>query len=327
MTCVSVSLVAAPHIEGLPTDCLVRDVLPQGHAFGASAPELMSAAAKVRQGLLDDDLKINGCAADMWSAGTVLYEMLTGHRAFNPTLPEGNIPPAQGRHDWFGTVLRQTKFVVSLALQLMFCQVKYCINASSTSFCIVSCLMSHVEALDIAACCALPFPHPRHHLCDVCCALPTLHQGRCAVCFRSYLLYLQRDSISNAKSHSDLMAHPMFNQIAHCSSRPDLAVDFFRGLFEDSPTKRMSAMEALRHPYLQDCVLEMQKARQGNSTYKYTSGCRQPPKQRRAGGLSKLKKMFSSKASAERHPDRSQQASPPPDLDWFFPPYETSRNR
>lgn len=130
MTCVSISLVAAPHIEGLPTDCLVRNVLPQGHAFGASAPELMSAAAKVRQGLPDDDLKINGCAADMWSAGTVFYEMLTGHRAFNPTLPEGSIPAAQGRHDWFGTVLRQTKFVVSLALQLMFCQVQYCIDAS-----------------------------------------------------------------------------------------------------------------------------------------------------------------------------------------------------
>lgn len=183
----------------------------------------------------------------MWSAGTVLYEMLTGHRAFNPTLPEGNIPPAQGQHDWTGTVLRQTNFV--------------------------------------------------------------------------------RDSISNAKSHSDLMEHPMFSKIAHCSSRPDLAVGFFRGLFEDSPTKRMTAIEAFRHPYLQDCVLEMQKARQGNSTYKNTSGYRQPPQQRRAGGLSRLKKMFSSKASAERHPDRSQQASPPPDLDWFFPPYEIPRNR
>ena len=67
-------------------------------------------------GLYDDKYKIHGCAADMWSVGTVLYEMLTGHRAFNPAFPLENIPPALNQSQWPATVLKQTELLVSLAL-------------------------------------------------------------------------------------------------------------------------------------------------------------------------------------------------------------------
>ncbi len=130
------------------------------------------------------------------------------------------------------------------------------------------------------------------------------------------LLPLQRCHISNAKGHADLARHPMFLAVADCSSHPELAVDFFRHLLEDSPTKRMTAAKALHHPYLQDCFQEMQQARQGNPRFKYNS----QPTQQRKNGSSKLKKIIGSAFSSKRHSDKGQL---PHDLDLFFPPYET----
>lgn len=133
------------------------------------------------------------------------------------------------------------------------------------------------------------------------------------------LLPLQRCHISNAKGHADLAKHPMFKAVADCSSRPELAVDFFRQLLEDSPTKRMTAAQALRYPYLQDCFQEMQQARQGNPRFRYNSR----PTQQCKRGSSKLKKIIGSAFSSKRHPVKRQQAQLPHDLDFFFPPYET----
>lgn len=135
----------------------------------------------------------------------------------------------------------------------------------------------------------------------------------------SSLLPLQRCHIVDAKSHADLAKHPMFKAVADCSSRLELAVDFFRHLLKDSPTKRMTAAEALQHPYLQDCFQEMQQARQGNPRFKYNS---QPTQQRKCGS-SKLKKIIGSAFSSKRPSDKHQRAQLPHDLDFFFPPYES----
>ena len=155
----SLRVSVAPHSGWLLADGASRDVLPQGHAFGASAPELMAASVKVKAGLPDDTCRINGCAADMWSAGTVLYEMLTGHRAFNPAVPEDNIPPAQGRHEWADTVLKQTNVLVSLAsCSPCSCPVKlnqYCEHACFFRFTVVAHLCSAFLGMTQALCCLL----------------------------------------------------------------------------------------------------------------------------------------------------------------------------
>ena len=121
----------------------------------------------------------------------------------------------------------------------------------------------------------------------------------------------------NAKGHAELAKHPMFKAVADCSLRPELAVDFFRHLLENSPTKRMTAAEALHHPYLQDCFQEMQQTRQDNPRFRYNS---QPTQQRKCGP-SKLKRIIGSAFSSKRRPDKRQQAQLPHDLDFFFPPF------
>ena len=96
-------------------------------------------------------------------------------------------------------------------------------------------------------------------------------------------------------------------------------MDFFRGLFQDSPTKRLTAAEALRHLYLQDCFQEMQQARQGNPRCSHSKHATKPQK----GGVSKLKTFFGSR---KHHPDKYQQPTPQ-ELELYFPPFEMSHNK
>lgn len=115
---------------------------------------------------------------------------------------------------------------------------------------------------------------------------------------------LQRVSVSDSKNYSDLIKHPMFKRVADSSSCPELAVDFFTGLFRNSPDERMTAAEALQHPYLHTCLQEMQRAGktiQDNPRITSQKICCFP---RRRAVMSKHQQPTTQK------------------LEWYFPPFE-----
>ena len=91
--------------------------------------------------------------------------MLTGHRAFNPAVPEDNIPPAQGRHEWADTVLKQTDALVSLAsCSSCSCPVK--LNASFEHAC---CCKFGTVVAHKALCSGLSFGSTQALCCLLCC--------------------------------------------------------------------------------------------------------------------------------------------------------------
>ena len=67
-------------------DTRIKDVKPSGMTMQYAAPEVLM-STQVQHGLYGEGqhsqrILINGCAADMWSFGCVLYELLTGCKAF-----------------------------------------------------------------------------------------------------------------------------------------------------------------------------------------------------------------------------------------------------
>ncbi|KAL3159446.1 Immunoglobulin [Trebouxia sp. C0009 RCD-2024] len=52
--------------------------------------------------------------------------------------------------------------------------------------------------------------------------------------------------------------HPLLDKVRAFSSTPDAAASFFAAIMHPSPTKRLTSIQALQHPYLRRCVQQMQ---------------------------------------------------------------------
>ena len=149
-------------------------------------------------------------------------------------------------------------------------------------------------------------------------------------------MLLQDDAQGLAGTVQDIV-HPIMDKVRSNSAAPELAVAFFNSLFQSKPTKRPTAAEALSHPYLADCVQEMQRAPAGNPQCSYLRTKSEADILKcilRASFPAKVGKESAKLAKAvaralvrfatppqHRKPKQQKQAYPPCDLDWYFPPY------
>ncbi|KAL3153761.1 Serine/threonine-protein kinase brsk1 [Trebouxia sp. C0010 RCD-2024] len=72
--------------QSLVVDVSIKDVVPTGATAPYASPEVLHSLKLQFQGAQNDEegIMINGCLADMWACGCILYQMLTGAKPFLP---------------------------------------------------------------------------------------------------------------------------------------------------------------------------------------------------------------------------------------------------
>ena len=61
-----------------------------------------------------------------------------------------------------------------------------------------------------------------------------------------------------AERSQTAVQHPMMTRIRACSTTPDAAASFFTAILHPKPSARLTSLQALQHPYLRQCVHQMQ---------------------------------------------------------------------
>lgn len=84
---------------------------------------------------------------------------------------------------------------------------------------------------------------------------------RIALLFQAQLIALfcsQVEACHVADYNKAAVKHALLDKVRAFSSTPEAAVSFFTAILHPSPTKRLTSIQALQHPYLRCCVQQMQ---------------------------------------------------------------------
>ena len=69
---------------------------------------------------------------------------------------------------------------------------------------------------------------------------------------------LQTKAVLLAEATQTPAEHPILSQVRACSTTPEAAVSFFTAILHPKPSARLTSLQALDHPYLKQCVHQMQ---------------------------------------------------------------------
>ena len=139
-------------LEWSLADFEVQDVAPQGMTYCYASPEQTRSVATPSSQKTPQPCKISGAAADMWSAGVVLFEMLTGELPFNPYQPPDTVTVAKGKEICHSTFLKIFSAWVSMLMQnclhilVMRIENLTCLNCKYAAFHAHDCFFMHITA-------------------------------------------------------------------------------------------------------------------------------------------------------------------------------------
>ncbi len=71
-------------------------------------------------------------------------------------------------------------------------------------------------------------------------------------------LVLQINAVTAAEVNQTAVEHPLLSQVRACSTTPEAAVSFFTAILHPKPSARLTSVQALDHPYIRQCVHQMQ---------------------------------------------------------------------